>query len=1858
MLTETDHSHFPDAVKEEWRAPDEIYFYYVRMKYGLLEFVNVEPFSQENFPVYRRFARVFEQTYTRFLDLQKAEAQAREAQIEAAVERVRAAAMAMHSSDDLPTVVQALHDQVGALKVRGFTGAAILLVDEEDIVSVWDLSDPGGQGVPQTFRWSFDPRKYPVMGEMWQTWKTGEQYFVMESNLQKAREGLEELRQVSPEFHAAMETSVKQGEYPDQWHAFASFSRGMLEFDLIAVPTDDARFILTKMAGAFDLAYQRYEDLKQAEAQAREAQIEAALERVRSRTMAMQNGEELAETALVLFEQLINLGFNFRGCGFLIMDEETQTMEDWSANIDQHGKGEILTGTLRFDQHPIITQVVNTWRDGKPYFIGGIEDEKELKEYITMVTSQESVSAETKEKVLAGLKSEWTNSFYFGYGMMYVLTPDAISDQQVDIMLRFAQVFRGTYTRFLDLKTAEAQAREARIEAALERVRAKAMAMHDSDDLTETIELFYHQIGSLTVVPRRCGVALIDREERVSKVWTMNTTPQGETMEVVGAIKMTGHRILDDVFQHWLDQKDYYPVLRGNEITEYYKVLHPQIDFPDYPHDVVQYGHYFMFPEGDVYAWTEKKLEEQDLDIYRRFTSVLSLTYRRYFDLKQAEAQAREAQIEAALERVRSRTMGMQHSDELSEVALELFRQIDQLGIETWAVGFNIWLQGNASYIDWVVSSRTGKFMEPYTVDLTTHPFFREISEARKRGDEFFVIEGEGEELEEHYRLLFSFANIQFEEILASGFQLPERQVNHYVFGKEVSLMFITFDHVPEAYDIFKRFGKVFEQTYTRFQDLQRAEEQAREAQIEAALERVRAKAMAMHNSEDLVETIKVFYDQISSLTVVPRRCGVAHHVDKDERVSKVWTMNTTDEGESVHVVGEIRLQGHPILENVFDHWLQQKEYHPVLRGNEIKEYYQVLQPQIEFPDYPNDVVQYGHYFMFPEGDVYAWTEEELEEQQLEIYRRFTSVLSLTFRRYFDLQKAEAQAREAQIEAALERVRSRTMAMHRSEELPETAAVLFDQLGSLGELPDRISIGILKEDESVLEFWVTDQSGLEVSHGFSAALDEPTTIARVYAAMKAKKDYLVVDLQGQELEDWLRFVEEEMNMVVDRVNIRNRRVQTCAFFSKGMLMLSSHEPLDDQMTELLVRFAKVFDQTYTRFLDLQRAEAQAREAQIEAALERVRSRAMGMQHSDELADLVAKVFGELTQLDMSLTRCLIWIFNPDDLSARVWMANQEEPSGAASYLLPYHEHPAYLAYIEAWKNRESNWVYDLHGELKSSWDAILFSETGFAQLPEQVIAGMREPDRVILSATFNNFGVLQTAGLEPLSNENLQVLERFGRVFDLTYTRFHDLQQAEKQARQARIEVALERVRARALAMQEPEELVEVAQVLRQEMGALGVETLETSTIFIYDPDTKHAETWFAIRDTHHPDQPLVADHITMDLAHTSVGREMIKFYDSKDDMASIPMRGEARSEWVNYAYDLSQTFEGFFGDDIPDRIYHLRKFSHGAIGASAESNLSEESWELLGRAASVFSLAYSRFQDLTQARQDLKLLKEEKRRAEEALAELQAAQVQLIHSEKMASLGELTAGIAHEIKNPLNFVNNFSEVSHELLEEMKEELANGNLDEVTEIAGDVISNLEKIIHHGQRADGIVRSMLQHSRGSTSEKELTDLNVLADEYLRLAYHGLRAKDKSFNADFTTDLDEDLPRVPVIPQDIGRVLLNLINNAFYAVTDRRNASDDPYQPTVTVRTQKYNGHVRISVTDNGNGVPLEVREKIFQPFFSTKPTGEGTGLGLSLSYDIVTKGHGGKLTLETAEGQGSTFTIILPIDAYHESTGRR
>src|ERR1019366_5030693 len=288
-----------------------------------------------------------------------------------------------------------------------------------------------------------------------------------------------------------------------------------------------------------------------------------------------------------------------------------------------------------------------------------------------------------------------------------------------------------------------------------------------------------------------------------------------------------------------------------------------------------------------------------------------------------------------------------------------------------------------------------------------------------------------------------------------------------------------------------------------------------------------------------------------------------------------------------------------------------------------------------------------------------------------------------------------------------------------------------------------------------------------------------------------------------------------------------------------------------------------------------------------------------------------------------------------------------------------------------------------------------------------------------------------------------------------------------------------------------------------------------------------------------------------------------------------------------------------------------------------------------------ILLIAFIQWRNNKQKKKANALLKQQKEKVEDTLTELKSTQSQLIQSEKMASLGELTAGIAHEIQNPLNFVNNFSEVNTELIDELTNELNTGNKEEAISIAKDIKENEEKINHHGKRAGAIVKGMLQHSRSSAGVKEPTDINALSDEYLRLSYHGLRAKDKSFTAIMKTDFDESIGKINIVPQDIGRVLLNLFNNAFYTVTEKTKQQPNGYEPTISVSTKKVYNILELTVKDNGNRIPQKVLDKIFQPFFTSKPTGEGTRLGLSLSYDIV-KAHRGKLKVTTKEGEFAAF----------------
>jgi signal transduction histidine kinase len=1126
-------------------------------------------------------------------------------------------------------------------------------------------------------------------------------------------------------------------------------------------------------------------------------------------------------------------------------------------------------------------------------------------------------------------------------------------------------------------------------------------------------------------------------------------------------------------------------------------------------------------------------------------------------------------------------------------------------------------------------------------------------------------------------------------------------QQNEYISAEEKSMLVKEVKKVSSDLEIaefkLERTEKVkrttailLEETIEELEQKRKAvEAQNRELGIESSLERVRTVAMSMRKPDDMLEVCRIISQQSESLGIKEIRNVQTAIIYEDKGTYLNYEYYAK---HNKLLVTEVDYKNHELQSLFANRMLQGAEelFAEALTGKEVSDWYEYQKTTNQFADSYLENAQSLNYYFYSLGPVALGmsTYVPLSDEEISLFKRFRNVFDLAYRRFLDIQKAEEQAREAQIELALERVRAGAMAMRQSDELSSLIFVLYQELTKLDARLDRCFLMIVNHENKGITWWMAGQEGLLAENGFFVQMNEhPSHLMYLDYCKQQKKKWTYL-FQGKEKRDWDRFgfSKTELTRLPEPVKAfmaAAKQVHLSGSSDQfGSLVTGSFEPLPEEQQDIISRFTVAFNQAFIRFLDLQKAEELARESQIEVALEKVRSRSMGMQKSNELKEVIQIVYNQLVQLKLPVehTGFILDYKNRNDYNS--WIA--DHLGSPSNIIIPYFKAIYYDRFNEAKRQGLNFLAVNLNLKEKNKFYRDLFKHLpGFPETSKDFI--LNQPALTLSTVLLEDVALyIENFSGKPFSDVENETLMRFGKVFQQSYTRFLDLQKAEAQAREAQIEAALEKVRSRSLAMHKPNEIVEVAVVLRNEMASLGVEELETSSIYLVEARNHSAECWYAIKDVRGKKSKLVSDEMTLDLKASWVGEQMLKFFQSKEKQASIVMKGENRKQWISYCASKSKVLKRYYGNEIPERTYHLLKFANGFMGAASPGEISNESWNLLQRATAVFSLAYTRFLDLQkaeahalQAEEDLIAIKAARQKAEEALAELQVTQKQLIQSEKMASLGELTAGIAHEIQNPLNFVNNFSEVSNELIVEIEEERAKKpeTRDEklVTEILIDIKQNLEKINHHGKRADAIVKGMLQHSRSSSGVKEPTDINALADEYLRLAYHGLRAKDKSFNATLKTDFDETIGNINVIPQDIGRVILNLITNAFYAVDEKKKQLElhtsgvsnltgfqnlsglKPYEPTVTVSTEAIlpppagggPRGVKISVKDNGPGIPQKVLDKIFQPFFTTKPTGQGTGLGLSLAYDIV-KAHGGELKVATKEGEGTEFTIQLPL----------
>ncbi|MCA6498513.1 MAG: nuclear transport factor 2 family protein, partial [Chitinophagaceae bacterium] len=739
---------------------------------------------------------------------------------------------------------------------------------------------------------------------------------------------------------------------------------------------------------------------------------------------------------------------------------------------------------------------------------------------------------------------------------------------------------------------------------------------------------------------------------------------------------------------------------------------------------------------------------------------------------------------------------------------------------------------------------------------------------------------------------------------------------------------------------------------------------------------------------------------------------------------------------------------------------------------------------------------------------------------------------------------------ELQLEASLEKVRTASWMMKGADELVNLVAVLFSELGKLGFDLDggAIVLNIFDHQTEDITQWIID-----ANHQFPYSFKHPHFDNPILNDIRnAKKNGVKYfsNTYSRSVKnafwnfyfsntDFQRFPKKLQKEILSKPSYAQ-----CMALGKNTAILNPNINgviLETNQQYILQRFANVFEQSYSRFLDLQKAEAQAREALVEAALERVRSRSMAMHKSEEFPEVIQVVLDQFVQLDFKIDAAQfdVEFRETDDLN--LWSATPEHPYPTKLHV-PYADNEVFNSLKKAKKDGHDFAHVQLTKQQKNK-----FFEYFFLHVPnitedrKKLILSSPGMARSVILLDKVSLGIQNYSGI-PYSDEEHAIIKRFAKVFEQTYTRFIDLQKAEASAIQSKKQAAIDRIRAEVAAMRTKQDLDFIIPIIWRELSSLSIPFTRCG-IFIMDDDKRQISVFLSTPDG----KSLAAFELDY---HTEMFSKALQSWQKKEIFVAEWGRDEFSSLATMIRTD-DNTQHQYYSSGIPaDQLsLHFVPFLQGILYVGNTSMLSESQLEQIQSIAAALSAAYARYEDFRK-------LEAAKQQIEKTLLDLQATQKQLVQAEKMASLGELTAGIAHEIQNPLNFVNNFAEVNTELIDELKKEIEPAGIISANELIEDIKANSEKITHHGKRADAIVKSMLQHSRKTSGQKELTDINALCDEYLRLSYHGLRAKDKSFNAEFETKFDAALAPINVVPQDIGRVILNLINNAFYAVNERQ------------------------------------------------------------------------------------------------------
>ena len=1015
----------------------------------------------------RRSANVFEQAYVRFLDLQKAEAQARESQIQLSLERVRAKSMAMQSSNELETIIQVVHDQFVELDIALDHAGFIIDYKTNDDMIIW-LADEH-KVTPQIRLPYFDS---PHWNSFITAKEKGHKLFVNHLDFKTKNKFYKQIFKHIPELpEDARSFYLKIPSLTIATSLIDTIGLYIENFSGVQYGEEDQK-ILLRFGEEFQRAYTRFLDLEKAEAQAREANIQLALERVRARTMAMKTQHDLLDVIKVFGSQLISLGLQVDTVSVI----HGVTKTDWDLWLHTPNTGaEPFRVFVPYRDMAYFKKTIKNIeayeRTGNPIQIKSFS-KKEKDEFNTHYFKYAPpISEAVKAEAFAQEKCTIIDAFLENVTVSLVnYGIESFTEEDIKIFTRFSLEFKQTYTRFLDLKKAEAQTREAQIEAALEKVRSRSMGMQKSTELLEVITVVSQQLQTLGF--RFSHVSFINNSLKEHNSFWVAATGLPNPMRFI--IPYKPMPIIDNLRKAQKNKDAFYTdVSTIKEHQQWFEHLLKHSGENEFPKEIIDY----QMSKGlarSVSIHTNIMLalantqsipySDYENKIIARFGQVFEQSYTRFLDLQRAESQAREAQIEMSLEKVRSRTMAMQTSSELPEAANTLFLEVQALGIPAWSAGYCIWNE-DKSLANCNMSSE-GEIQKGFMLPSIGEGY--DFLSPLEKDEQFHMSSLGGKDLVKHYDFMKTLPGVGeiLSELVNAGLELPTFQIFHICYFKHGYVMFITYEPVPQAHDIFKRFTSVFEQTYTRFLDLKQAEAQMRKAQIETSLERVRAKAMSMQNSDELDEVLSVLCEQFDILGIVP----MSTHMTVLDIENNTFTFRETGK------YGNRSFGEQTVALNAMDNW---KETVEKWKADEATAINKLHFPKEQLPevwkvfhdsfasmpeesriipdDYPEGI--YHTAGKHPFGYIGMNQIRPATKEEEDIVIKFANEFGRAYQRFLDLQKAEAQAREAQIEASLERVRSHSMGMQGTKDFAEVTTEMFNQLRSFGE--DLFATGIV-----------------------------------------------------------------------------------------------------------------------------------------------------------------------------------------------------------------------------------------------------------------------------------------------------------------------------------------------------------------------------------------------------------------------------------------------------------------------------------------------------------------------------------------------------------------------------------------------------------------------------------------------------------------------------------------------------------------------------------------------------------------------------------------------------------------------------